>query len=93
VTHPFHPWFNQEFVFIGIRQAWGDNRVFFLDAESVQHCLPVHWTDVAEPDVFVVMAAGRAAFRVDDLAALADLVQNLGGDSPRHGVKGILPSL
>ena len=58
MTHPFHPWFNQEFVFIGIRRAWGDNRVFFLDGESVQHSLPAHWTDVAEPDVFVVMAAG-----------------------------------
>jgi len=64
VTHPFHPWFNLEFVFIGIRQAWGEYRVFLLDTEGVQHCLPVPWTDAAEPDVFVVMAAGRCAFRL-----------------------------
>jgi len=82
VTHPFHPWFNRKFVFIGIRQAWGDNRVFFLDAEGVQHCLPVPWTDAAEPDVFVVMAAGRCAFRVDDLIALAGLIEGLRGAHP-----------
>ena len=82
VTHPFHPWFNREFAFIGIRQGLGENRVFFLDAEGVQHCLPVPWTDAAEPDVFVVMAAGRCAFRVDDLIALAGLIEGLRGAHP-----------
>jgi len=60
----------------------GENRVFFLDAEGVQHCLPVPWTDAAEPDVFVLMAAGRCAFRVDDLIALAGLIEGLRGAHP-----------
>ena len=82
MTHPFHPWFNREFAFIGIPQACGENRVFFLDAGGVQLCLPVPWTDAAEPDVFVVMAAGRCAFRVDDLIALAGLIEGLRGAHP-----------
>jgi hypothetical protein len=48
--------------------------VFFLDGEGVQRSLPVAWTDAAQPDAFVAMAAGRSAFRVEDLLCLADLV-------------------
>ena len=48
--------------------------MFFLNEEGDQHSMPVGWTDAAEPDVFVVMAAGRAAFRISDLVALARLV-------------------
>jgi hypothetical protein len=77
VTHRFHPWFGREFVFVAARQTWGEDRVFFLDAEGVQHSLPLVWTDAAEPDVFVVVAAGRSAFRVADLVALSDLLAGM----------------
>jgi hypothetical protein len=30
VTHPFHPWCGREFVFVALRQTWGEDRVFFL---------------------------------------------------------------
>jgi Family of unknown function (DUF5372) len=79
VTHPFHPWHGREFVFLAVRQIWSEDRVFFLDADGRQHSLPVGWTDAAEPDVFVVMAAGRCAFRVADLVALGQLIDGLGG--------------
>ena len=39
--------------------------------------MPVGWTDVAPPDIFVEMAAGRSAFRVSDLIELAGLVEQL----------------
>jgi hypothetical protein len=39
--------------------------------------LPAEWTDVVAPDAFVVMAAGRAAFRTEDLLALTELVARL----------------
>ena len=67
VTHPFHPWFGREFVFLAVRQTWAQDRVFFLDEDGRQFSLPVGWTDAAEPDVFVTMAAGRSPFRVADL--------------------------
>jgi len=39
--------------------------------------LPRAWTDVAEPDVFVAMAAGRSPFRVVDLLALAEVIDRV----------------
>jgi hypothetical protein len=35
------------------------------------------WTDVDPSDPFVVVAAGRSAFRVDDLVSLASLIEGL----------------
>ena len=78
MTHCFHPWFEREFVFVALRQTWGEDRVFFLDENGTQWSLPVAWTDAAEPDVFVAVAAGRSALRVDDLVALADLIAGSG---------------
>ncbi len=79
MTHPFHPKFGREFVFAGLRQTWGEDRVFFVDDEGFQHSMPVGWTDLAEPDVFVVMAGGRSPFRVSDLIALVRLVEQQSG--------------
>ena len=45
--------------------------MFFLDADGTQRSLPSAWTDAAAPDPFVVVAAGRSAFRVADLLAVA----------------------
>ena len=36
--------------------------------------MPASWTDVVDPDPFVVLAAGRSLFRVEDLLALAALL-------------------
>jgi Family of unknown function (DUF5372) len=74
VTHPFHPWQGREFVFVALRQTWGEDRAFFLDEDGVLKSLPTAWTDAAAPDVFVVMAAGRSAFRAEDLLGLAELI-------------------
>ena len=41
--------------------------MFFLDEDARQFSLPVGWTDAAEPDAFVTMAAGRSPFRFTDL--------------------------
>ena len=49
-------------------------------AKSVQsRCLRTKkgWTDAAEPDVFVSMAAGRCPFRLEDLLELALLIDGL----------------
>lgn len=65
-----------------MRQNWSEHRVFFLDGEGVQHSLPVGWTDAAEADAFVSLAAGRCPFRVSDLLLLGEMVDRLrGGDT------------
>jgi hypothetical protein len=74
VTHPFHPWSGQEFVFVAVRQTWSEHRVFFLDEDGIQRSLPAGWTDAVAADVFVAMACGRSPFRVEDLVGLAELI-------------------
>ncbi len=79
MTHPFHPWAGQSFVFVALRQTWGQDRVFFYGPDGTVCSLPAGWTDAVAEDVFVSVAAGRSAFRVDDLVALAVLVETIRG--------------
>ena len=49
--------------------------MFFLDDDGVQRSLPRAWTDAADVDPFVVVAAGRSRLRVCDLVELVELVE------------------
>jgi hypothetical protein len=77
VTHPFHPWFGREFTVVDRRLAWDQDRVTVADEDGQVTSLPAAWTDVDPVDPFVVMAAGRCPFRLDDLLAVADLIDAL----------------
>ena len=77
MTHLFHPWRGREFVFVVARRTWSEDRVFFFDQDGVQRSLPRAWTDAADVDPFVVLAAGRSPFRVEDLVALGALIDGL----------------
>jgi hypothetical protein len=74
------------FVFVGVRRTWGEDRVFFFDADGVQRSLPAGWTDAAETDVFVAVAGGPCPFRVEDLLVLAELIEGVGGGGGDDGV-------
>jgi Family of unknown function (DUF5372) len=64
-----------EFELVGYAHTWGEHRVFYrLPGDDQVRTLPATWTDVVEPDPFLVLAAGRSLFRVEDLLALAPLV-------------------
>ena len=71
-------------MFVAVRRTWGEDRVYFFDGGATLKSLPRGWTDLAEPDVFVALAAGRCPFRLEDLLALAQLIERLrcgdGGD-------------
>ena len=86
MTHPFHPWVGQEFVFVALRRTWGEDRVFFLDEAGTQRSLPTAWTNAAAPDAFVALAGRRSAFRPQDLLALAHLLDGLAARRPPGGV-------
>ncbi len=77
MTHSFHPLFGRQFEFVARRRNWGEDRVYYHDEWRELGSLPTAWTDVADVDPFVVMAAGRSPFRVADLLELADLVDQL----------------
>ena len=78
MVHPFHPWFGREFAFVAVQRTWRQDRVFFFGDDGITQSLPRAWTDVADPDVFVTVAAGRSPFRVEDLLALAEVMEELG---------------
>ena len=77
VTHPYHPLFGREYKLITYCHGWGSHRVYFRDDAGRLRKIPACWTDVVADDPFVVVAAGRSAFRVADLLSLADLVEVL----------------
>jgi hypothetical protein len=56
---------------------WGEDRAFFLGEDGVQRSLPRAWTDAGDVDPFVALAAGRSAFRVEDLLVLVELLDGL----------------
>ena len=92
MTHPFHPLSGRDFEFVAYRQNWGEDRVHLHDENGQLFSLPAGWTDVAAADSFVVVAAGRCAFTIDGLLAVADLVDRF--RAGRHGgrdVKAITP--
>ena len=87
MTHPFHPWVGREFVFVAVRQTWGQDRVFVVDEDSSREwSIPRAWTDLRDEDAFVTVAAGRSPFRVADLVALGELVDGLHQPSARPAV-------
>jgi hypothetical protein len=101
VTHPFHPRHGQELEFFEYRHDWSGQRVYFYDETGCLTSMPAEWTSVAPVDELRVFGAGRARFRVDDLALLVVLVESIrasGGDergasSGQEGVKGIMPDV
>ena len=59
------------------RHNWGENRVYFHDDQDRLVALPASWTSLLPPDPFVLISAGRSAFRVQDLLELAQLLAAL----------------
>jgi hypothetical protein len=66
------------------RNNWGEQRVYFHDADGRLTALPAAWTDVFSPDPFVVISAGRSAFRVNDLLELTRLIARLRQEGGRQ---------
>jgi len=77
VTHPFHPLAGREFEFVKRRHTWRADRVYVRDGAGELVSLPAEWTDAVPDDPFVVVACGRAAFHLEGLVALSELVASL----------------
>ena len=67
----------QKFQLVTYRHNWGEDRVYFHNAEGLWSSVPASWTTVVAEDPFVAMAQGRCLFRYEDLLQLADLVGRL----------------
>ena len=77
ITHPFHPRFGEELELLDRQQVWGDDRAYLQVDGGETLMLPARWTSLIGPDAVVVIGAGRARLRVDDLAELASQLRRL----------------
>jgi len=59
------------------RKNWGEERVYFHNAEGQLQSILASCTDAEDIDPFVAIAAGRSFFRYEDLIQLADLLEKL----------------
>jgi len=59
---------------VTLRQNWGEERAYYRDESGELVSLPARWTDAVAPDPVVTVSAGRSAFRLEDLVALARFV-------------------
>jgi hypothetical protein len=62
------------FDLLAVRNNWGGDRVSYAGPDGRLRTLPVEWTDIQEPDLVVMVGAGRAFFRTDRLRQLRKLV-------------------
>jgi hypothetical protein len=63
--------------FVKRRHNWRADRVYVRDDTAGLVSLPAEWTDAVPEDPFVVVADGRAAFHLDGLVALSEVVASL----------------
>ncbi|MCK4304787.1 MAG: hypothetical protein KAY24_11170 [Candidatus Eisenbacteria sp.] len=80
VSHPFHPLCGQKHELVALQQHWDGCRVLFHDTAGRLRSLPVKWTDLVPEDPFVVIAAGRSLFQVEELLVLVGLVREFSHD-------------
>lgn len=80
MTHPFHPLCGREYDLVTYRHNWSESRAYFHDDQGRLKSVPADWTSLGADDPFVVVAAGRAAFRATDLLELAFLIDQLQED-------------
>ena len=83
ITHPFHPQVGAEYELVTRKLTWGEDRVFYYDANGRLKSLLTNVTDVVSKDAFDCVSAGRSAFRVEDLLELRRLLDRL-----KQGSKG-----
>jgi hypothetical protein len=69
----------QQFELVDHRNARGEDRVYHRDRQGRLCRLPAGWTDTVEPAPLVVLGAGRAVLRLDDMVALVELLEMISG--------------
>jgi hypothetical protein len=62
-------------------REWGEDCVYYRDPKGRMRFLPARWTSMSMPDPFLLVAAGRAYFRLEDLIRLNDRLREVQGTS------------
>jgi hypothetical protein len=64
---------------IAHQRNWGEDRVFYYDADGRLKSFLANVTDMCPMDAFGRISGGRSAFRLDDLLELRELVDRHNG--------------
>jgi hypothetical protein len=78
IVHPFHPLSGQELERASGPPQASQRFVWFHTAEGRLSQVPLSFTDLVDPDPFVVVSSGRAYLGLKDLLGLVDLLRELG---------------
>jgi hypothetical protein len=77
ITHPFHPLFGQELERASGPPQESHRWVWFHTAEGRLSPIPLNFTDLVDPDPFVVVSAGRAHLGVKEMLRLVELLSEM----------------
>lgn len=77
MIHPFHPLYGQVLEVVDRRRCENVERLYLEIEPGRIATLPVRWTDLGPPDVWLEIAAGRCLFRVEDLLRLTELLASI----------------
>ena len=70
-------------------QNWHEDRAWFHDRTGRLRSVPADWTSLVAEDAFNVVAAGRAALRLNELLELAELLARFDHREPPHVKKNM----
>jgi len=77
--HPFHPHSGQQLECVGERYNRCGTHILLEVGDDIICSVPRQWTDLVAPDPEVVIGAGRAVLRLEDVEALAQIVEGIIG--------------
>ena len=74
ITHPFHPWYNRQFILDHQATIAAERRFVLLDEQGLTYDIPITWTDYVAPDPCVQIGQGKLKLRADDLVNMVEVV-------------------
>ena len=72
--------FGQSLELAAQAREWGEERVYYRDHSGRMRFLPACWTSLGVTDPFVLLAADRAYFSLEDLIRLQDRIKQWEGE-------------
>ena len=79
ITHPFSPQKGQEYIFVDMIHAWGEDKIICCDEHGNSRSILASWTDYSTDDSYrtIENPINSIDFRFDDLQMLAKLIADI----------------
>ncbi|MBF0298230.1 MAG: hypothetical protein HQK51_05895 [Oligoflexia bacterium] len=77
IIHPFHPHYKKEFILIEIRKNSVGDKIFYWESEKTIRNIPIEWTDLFPPDLFLQKAKSKSPLHPEYLLELVKIISSL----------------